>query len=423
VKRRGVWLVGLALALYVLGVAVQVRYDRRSIRDVFHMGSTFSTDDNGLSLAYEYLRARAARAGQDPDQAVAALHRRVEPGSLPERGVVFRFRPDLKPFLLSEEEGEEEGEEEEEDNKDGKDSKDTKDGEKDEDKKNQDDEVERALPLLSDPEEAWVRGGGRLVLALSESYGPLWLDPIQGEATVQKVFPLWPGVAKLAPTEPYGLAGPPLAAGHAVFLVGESPVVVRIPMGSGDVIVLSTPEILENKRLGEADHLALLEALTEKRPVRFDERSHLLGDTAGVFETLGGWGFGPFLLLAGLTAGLAIWRAAVRTGPPERDDRDTRSDAVELVDSLADLYDRALRRGDAVRLYHESFVHAVAADTGLRGTALEARAQDLLERAGGWEPLPPPELSRERDLPRDRFDRMLRTLNEAFRRLQDAKRK
>jgi hypothetical protein len=327
----------------------------------------------------------------------------------------------LKPFLLSEEEGEEEEEE-----KDNKDNKDGKDGEKDEDKKNQDDEVERTLPLLSDPEEAWVRGGGRLVLALSESYGPLWLDPIEGEATVQKVFPLWPGVAKLAPTEPYGLAGPPLAAGHAVFLVGESPVVARLPMGAGDVIVLSTPEILENALLGEADHLALLEALTglpEMRPVRFDERSHLLGETAGIFETLGGWGFGPFLLLAGLTAGLAIWRAAVRTGPPERDDRDTRSDAVELVDSLADLYDRALRRGDAVRLYHESFVHAVAADTGLRGAALEARAHDLLQGAGDWEPLPPPDQSPERDLPRDRFDRMLRTLNEAFRRLQDAKRK
>lgn len=418
-KRRGVWLVGLALALYVLGVAVQVRYDRRSLRDVFHMGSTFSTNDNGLSLAYEYLRVRAARAGQDPDQAVAALHRRVEPGSLPARAVVFRFRPDLKPFLLSEEEG---GEEEKKDDKDSKDGKDTKDGEKDEDEKDQDGAVERGLPLLSDPEEAWVRGGGRLVLALAESYGPLWLDPILGEATVQKVFPLWPGVAKLAPAEPYGLAGPPLAAGHAVFLVGESPVVARIPLGEGDVIVLSTPEILENALLGEADHLALLEALTEKRPVRFDERSHGLSDTAGVFETLGRWGFGPFLLLAGLTAGLALWRAAVRIGPPERDGRDTRSDAVELVDSLADLYDRALRRGDAVRLYHESFVHAVAADTGLRGEALEARAQDLLEGAGGWEPLPP-DPSRERDLPRDRFDRMLRTLNEAFRRLQDAKRK
>lgn len=406
-KRRGAWIVGLALALYFVGVAVQVRYDRRSLRDVFHMGSSFNTGDNGLSLASEYLKTRAARAGQNPDQAVAALHRRVEPGSLPARGVVFRFRPDLMPFLPAEEGGEEE--------EDSKDTKDTKDG-----------EAERALPLLSDPEEAWVRGGGRLVLALSESYGPLWLDPIQGEATAQKVFPLWPGVAKLAPTEPYGLAGPPLAAGHAVFLVGESPVVARIPMGAGDVIVLSTPEILENKRLGEADHLALLEALTglpEMRPVRFDERSHGLAETPGVFETLGSWGFGPFLLLAGLTAGLAIWRAAVRTGPPERDDRDTRSDAVELVDSLADLYDRALRRGDAVRLYHESFVHAVAADTGLRGAALEARTQDLLERAGGWEPLPPPELSRERDLPRDRFDRMLRILNEAFRRLQDAKRK
>jgi hypothetical protein len=137
-----------------------------------------------------------------------------------------------------------------------------------------------------------------------------------------------------------------------------------------------------------------------------------------VFATLGGWGFGPLLLLAGLTAAFAVWRAAVRIGPPERDDRDTRSDAVELVDSLADLYDRALSRGDAIRLYHESFVHAVAAETGLRGPSLEARARDLLAAAGSFE-LPPT----GQDLPRDRFERTLHTLNDAFRRLQDAKRK
>jgi hypothetical protein len=412
--KRGAWLLALALALYVLGVAIQVRYDRRSMREVFEPGSVFNTSDEGLSLAYGYLRAKAARAKRGAT--VDTLHRRVDPEVLPTRAVVFRVQPSVAPLLLLEEETEEE---EDEDKKDGKDSKDDKDGEKAEEDEPK--VAERPAPLLTDSEEAWVRGGGRLVLALAVPYGPLELDPIQGKATVRKVFPLWPGVARLAPEKPAALAGPPLASGHSLFLVGEAPVVARLPIGSGEVFLLSIPEVFSNGRLSQAQHLAFLESLAginEGRAVLFDERAHGLGETAGLFETLGSWGLGPLVLLVGLTAATAFWRAALRIGPPERDDRDTRSEAVELLDSLADLYDRALGRGDAIRLYHESFVHAVAAETGLRGPALEARVRGLLDASGGFDPPAAGE-----DLPRDRFERTLRALNQAFRRLQDAKRK
>ena len=421
--RRGVWIAGLALALYLVGVAIQVRYDRRSVREVFQPGSVFNTADSGLSLAYGYLQAKTTRAGDKGG--VGVLRRRIDPEELPARAVVFRVLPMVVPFLLADEEVEEE-------EKDGRDSKDGKEQKKDpkDDKEaplELEPETDRWLgtPLLTESEEAWVRGGGRLVLGVAGSYGPLSLDPIQGETQVRKVFPLWPGVSELSLGKPYALAGPPLAAGHAVFLAGEAPVIARLPVGAGDVLLLSVPEIFRNDRLGQVHHLALLEGMAgiaEGRPVLFDERSHGLGENAGVIETLGTWGLGPLLAVAGLLGALALWRAAVRIGPPDRDDRDTRSDAVELVDSLADLYDRALRRRDAVRLYYESFVHAVAAETGLRGPALEARARALLEPgsvgAGDWET---PVL--EGDLPRDRFDRALRILNQAFRRLQDAKRK
>jgi hypothetical protein len=401
--KRGPWLLALALALYLIGVAVQVRYDRRSMREVFEAGSIFNTGDEGLSLAYGYLRTQAARAGSGAT--VETFHRRIASDVLPERAVIFRVQPSIAPLLLVEEEL---AEEESEDGKDTNDEEETF-------------APERTPPLLTDGEEAWVRGGGRLVLAVAGLYGPLELDPIQGKATVRKVFPLWPGVSRLVPEDPDGLAGPPLAAGHALYLAGESPVVARLPIGSGEVFLLSIPEIFSNARLGQAQHLAFLESLSgihEGRPVLFDERAHGLGETAGLFETLGGWGLGPLVLLAGLTAATALWRAALRIGPPERDDRDTRSEAVELLDSLADLYDRALGRGDAIRLYHESFVHAVAAETGLRGPALEARVRGLLDAAGGFD-VP----AAGEDLPRDRFDRALRALNQAFRRLQDAKRK
>lgn len=435
---RGRWLAAAALAVYLTAVMVWVGYDRRSARETFPPGSIYATGDEGLSLAYSYLRLRGSR--------VAALRHRTETEELPRNGVVLRVLPTVVPFLPEVEEGD--GDDTDGDT-DGKDKK--KDTDKDTDAKKNEKKKKPAAPgktkkpgtkpheetpppppppLLTAGEEAWVRGGGRLVLALDSSYGPLEVEKIEGKITpVRKVFPLWPGVSEIRPTGRLGLGGPALHRFHTVALAGATPVIARETVGSGDVILLACPEVFDNHHLGLGHHLALLEALAggrAARPVFFDERSHGLGDDAGIIQTLGAWGLGPLLLLALLGTGAAFWRAAVRVGAPDREDRDTRSDAVELVDSLADLYDRALDRGDAIRLYHESFMHSVAAETGLRGAALEARARDLLEQADPFEPVPAlseaTETSPKTDLPRDRFDRALRTLNEAFRRLQDAKR-
>src|SRR4028119_742187 len=153
--KRGAWLLALALALYLIGVAVQVRYDRRSMREVFESGSVFKTGDEGLSLAYGYLRAKAARAKSGG--AVETLHRRVDPETLPPRAVVFRVQSSIAPRLLLEE-----GEEENGDEKESKDDKDEKDREEVEAEAVV---TERPAPLLTDAEEAWGRGGGRRALA------------------------------------------------------------------------------------------------------------------------------------------------------------------------------------------------------------------------------------------------------------------
>lgn len=421
---RGFRLAALAAALYVAGVLVWVRYDRRSAQEAFSPGSVFNNGEEGLSLAFAYLRERS---GAD------TLHKRIDPAALPANGVVLRVQPLLGPILLQEEEEEEKDEKDPKDEKDGEDD-DEGPGEKlrrrmrEEEEKRAKEEKERrkkagekedppATRLLSPDEEAWVRGGGRLVLAFEGIYGSGSADELRGKQPVRKVFPLWPGVAKLVPPTARSLSLPPLPGGHAVFLAGESPLVVRQALGAGDVIFLATPEILHNPHVGQAHHLALLEALAgvpERRPVLFDERAHLLDDSGGILETLAGWGLGPLLLLGLIATGAAFWRSGKRLGPPEREERDTRSDAVELLDSLADLYDRALQRGDAVFLFYESFVHTAAVETGLRGKALEERSKALLE---GYVPVKGEELTRER------FDQALHKINQAFRRLQDAKRK
>lgn len=361
---RGYRLAALAAALYVAGVLLWVRHDRRSRGEAFPSGSVLNTGDQGLSLAYAYLRERSASP-------VRTLGTRVGPGTVPARGVVFRVLP-----------------------------------------------VNFERSDLSETEEVWVRGGGRMVFG---SASPLPDELPDGKALrrieARKVFPIWPGVRRILPPVQRLIRPTKTSGSHAVLLAGDLPVLVRIPLGAGELFLLSCPEVLQNRHLARGDHLALLEALagvSEKRPVLFDERVHGLADPPGMAETLARWGLGPWMLLALLTAGAAFWRASARLGPPEREDRDTRSDAVELLDSLADLYDRALHRGDAIRLYHESFVRTLALETRLRGPALEARARDLLDG------LTPPAAGE--DLPRDRFDRALRTINQAFRRLQDAKR-
>jgi hypothetical protein len=391
---RGFRLIALAAILYVAGVAVWVRYDRRSNREVFEPGSVYNSGDQGLSLAFAYLRERSKAS-------VSTLQRRVTPAQVPGRGVVFRVQAQRGPFLPAEEE-------KDKDKKGGKDSKDKKKEEKKE---------EPRTPLLTSDEEAWVRGGGRLVVAFSGFYGPASTRDLQGRQPIRKVFPIWPGVTHVVPPMIRGLDVSGLPAGHAVFLAGDSTLILRQPLGDGELILLACPEILNNQNLGQSGHLALLEALAgvaERRPALFDERVHGLADSGGVVATLSDWGLGPLLLLGLLTTGAAFWRASGRLGPPDREDRDTRSDAVELLDSLADLYDRALHRGDAVRLYHESFLRTLAVETGLRGKALDERAAVLL---GGFAtPVPGEDLSRER------FDQALRTINQAFRRVTDAKR-
>jgi len=98
---RGRWLAAGALAVYLAAVTIWVGYDRRSARETFPAGSVYATGDEGLSLAYSYLRLRGAR--------VAALRRRADSEGLPRNGVVFRVLPTVVPFLPQDEEEDTDG--------------------------------------------------------------------------------------------------------------------------------------------------------------------------------------------------------------------------------------------------------------------------------------------------------------------------
>src|SRR6185436_3783677 len=104
-----------------------------------------------------------------------------------------------------------------------------------------------SLHFLTSGEEAWVREGGRLVIAFDSSYGPAAATELHGRQPVRKVFPIWPGVAHLVPPVVRGLEVQPNAGLHAVFLAGDSALALRQALGAGELILLATPEVLENR--------------------------------------------------------------------------------------------------------------------------------------------------------------------------------
>jgi hypothetical protein len=192
-----------------------------------------------------------------------------------------------------------------------------------------------------------------------------------------------------------------------LFASGDRPVVARLARGAGEVLLLACPEVLENGLLASGDHLRLLEALAGAgRPVLFDEHAHGVVAEPGLLALLLDWGLGPSLGLAAL-AGLALlWRSRVRVGPAEDAWEDRRSDAVDLVESMGQLYEQALRRSEAAALYHEAFRRALAQRTGLRGRDLDARVR---QTTGGVAPA-----RKGRDISEPELEDVLARLNRAF---------
>jgi hypothetical protein len=212
-----------------------------------------------------------------------------------------------------------------------------------------------------------------------------------------------------------GLGGWAAREALAIIAGDEAPVLSLAPRGKGDIVLCSTPEIFQNGKLGQADHLGLLLQLAGPgRPVFFDEFAHGLDRGTGTFEILARWGFGPFLVIVLIAWLVSFWRRRVRVGPEEDDARETRIEAVDFVDSLALLYARILPRRHLLSLYSRAFEQTAASRLGLRGPDLEARVREFL-------PLRLTRPAKGKDLGAGEFHRDLDAINHAFRRLNDAK--
>jgi hypothetical protein len=394
----------LAAAVVFLGASLAWLWRDPVLRhQAFPSGSSLSTGPDGASLARAYLEKRGA--------SVTTLARPLLGAGLPREAVLFRIDPQAdrdrrrksfeQAILPEAADGGTLG---------------TPDGgalvardggaaaeEEDDEDADEDAPRDRAAMRLTDAEDAFVRAGGRLVLAIPG-------EPTTG--SVHKVLPLLPGVRELRPHEPRTLPSEGLIDAQPVFERGGAPSLARRVLGEGEVWLLAEPELLLNRSLGEADHLGLLLALAGAgRPAVFDEQVHGLRDEAGVLDLLRRWGLGPALLAGALALCAVFWRGAVTLGPPADPYRDPRSDAVELIDSMAALYRRALSPAEALGLYSERLVHEIA----LRKGVSERRAEALLPQYAAGLDLPP-QAGRISD---SQFRSHLAILVRAFERLRD----
>jgi hypothetical protein len=358
----------LAIAAFIIAALLWIGSSRVASH-AFAEGSALNTSPAGTSLAYAYLGRRGtARMLTTP----------MRGGVIPRDSVVFR----VDTYGAAGDQEDERG-----------------------------DRKTKAVPFfLAANDEEFVRGGGRLILAGHYFGGSIEMRDDAGK-TAAKVFPIWPGIETLALPESLGLAPRSLPrAMHTIFAGNGEAVVARQIIGAGDVIVISVPEMFENKSLAADQHLALLTALAGyHRPVYFDEYAHGIASDDGALALMTEWRLGPLLLLAGIAALFTFWRNARRIGPPDAEERDTRSDAIDLVASLGALYARSMSNGDAIALYHAALERTVAAQSGLRGDALHKRVRDLAHgfMPGSGEKLAAPA-----------FDRHLNTINDAFRTLE-----
>ena len=327
----------LAVTLFATIGVLWIVTDRRASERVYDELSSANTSTAGVSQAAAYLGRRGKSA---------MLVRPVTRTPLEANAVVFRLTDELPLFF------------------DPADLDDTQIGPP----------RPKERPLLNDAEDAFVRRGGRMVIGAHTGALPAGTP---AKKTAEKVFPIWPGIDKLAITGESSAFTALQPRMHAVFAAGDRVVLARERIGDGDLFVLSWPEVFQNEHLSKANHLALLAALAGKRPVYFDEVPHgILGDD-GALALMAEWNLGPFLAMLCVVAALVFWRGARRVGPPEDDHRETRSDSVDLVGSLAALYGDVTTHHEALKLYHDALTRTVAHTSGLRGDALRNRVDEL----------------------------------------------
>src|SRR6188474_673682 len=148
----------MALLMFAVGSVLWIVTDRRALQRVYDDYSSANTSKDGLSLASGYLAKK---------RKVEMLTRPLGREPIERNAVVFRVAEEMPRFFDPE----------------------------DLDPKQFGPPRPKRLPLLSEKDEAFVRGGGRVVLAARAG---MFDATTATDSVARKVLPVWPAVGELA---------------------------------------------------------------------------------------------------------------------------------------------------------------------------------------------------------------------------------
>jgi len=196
------------------------------------------------------------------------------------------------------------------------------------------------------------------------------------------------------------LEGDGLAAGEVLIEARDGPLVWRVAVGDGHVVLLSDSRLLSNWALAGADNAYLLVWLAQLSagdgPILFEEFSHGYTTATSLPRLL----LRPPLLFVTLQvllvlATLVAWRA-VRFGPPRPAPRRDRRYKAEHVEALADLHLRGRHSAGTARRLRASLVMRLRERLGYGAGLDEEQLFQVVARRTG---LDPQEIQRDAALP------------------------
>jgi hypothetical protein len=271
----------------------------------------------------------------------------------------------------------------------------------------------------SDAIEAWVRGGGTLVVtdptSLLTQVEPAMV-PFGGASDADELRSGCSGIPALAGISTISAGGSLVyeRAGRAQGAVGcfstrEGDWLVATPLGKGTVVALGGSSPFVNANLAKRDAAGLAVALLAPRPgsttqvisdLAPDSGDLPVGqrtqDDGGLFSGLPGGARVAGIQLLVVFLGVALWRGR-RLGRPVVEDPPVEVPGSELVVAVGHLYQKGRHRQRAARVMAERARRAVADRVGLpRGTDARTVAEVASARTGMpaqeiWATIAPPD--------------------------------
>jgi Domain of unknown function (DUF4350) len=246
---------------------------------------------------------------------------------------------------------------------------------------------------------AWVRGGGRMLLVTDreEFAGGLGMSLLVTSTQTASA-------TVTAGGEQLRLAGGPTRVewpgGHRERVwgtVGGEPLVSVYRHGQGEIWLAHWPGFFNNKQIREADNAVLIcrlaEAMLDDSPDRiaFDEFYHGLRERPGVLELLFSRPVLWVTLQGLLLLGVVLWRFIPRFGPVRPEQPALRRSKEEFLDALAFLLQRRGDHADAYRSARDTLLRELERDLGLPPDANPAL---VIEEAARYRGLSTERLSR-----------------------------